>query len=171
MQLSQKRLVMMTFNTKRLKVNDKITCDLESLFAQLLVVGSKRSMELSTLFEYELSPVPASIINEYGCLRKGNKSVLVQRLGILEPNPPVPDVILIDASQLIYHMVWPLSGTVSDLAAGMGHWLNATTPKHLSFLTGMSKCLPKTTRGRGEPGRAPQSTDFHCQPFYLAATK
>ena len=51
MQLSQKRLVMMTFNTKRLKVNDKITCDLESLFAQLLVVGSKRSMELSTLFD------------------------------------------------------------------------------------------------------------------------
>ena len=113
----------MAFNTKRLKVNDKITCDLQALFARLLVVGSKRSMELSDLFEYELSPVPASIIDEYGCLRKGNKSVLVQRLEILEPNPPVPDVVLIDASQLIYHVVWPSSGTVADLAAGMGHRL------------------------------------------------
>ena len=116
-----KKVVTMTFNKKRLKVNDKIPWDLESLFARLLVVGSKRSMALSTLFEYK--PVPASIINEYGCLRKGNKSVLIQRLGILEPNPPVPDVVLIDASQLIYHVVWPSSRTVADLAAGMGHRL------------------------------------------------
>ena len=119
----------MAFNTKRLKVNDKITCDLQALFARLLVVGSKRSMELSDLFEYELSPVPASIIDEYGCLRKGNKSVLVQRLEILEPNPPVPDVVLIDASQLIYHVVWPSSGTVSDLAAGMGPRLKGYNTK------------------------------------------
>ena len=118
-----KKVVTMTQNTKRVKVNDKITCDLEALFARLLVVGSKRSMELSTLFEYELSPVPASIIDEYGCLRKGNKSVLVHRLGILDPNPPVSDVVLIDASQLIYHVVWPSSGTVADLAAGMGNRL------------------------------------------------
>ena len=84
------------------------------------MVGSKRSIELSTLFDYELSPVPSSIIDEYGCLRKGNKSVIVQRLGVLEANPPVPDVVLVDALQLIYHVVWPSSGTVSDLAAGMG---------------------------------------------------
>ena len=77
----------MKFTTKQVKVNEKITCDLQALFARLLVVGSKRSMELSNLFDFELSPVPASIIDEFGCLRKGNKSVLVQRLGVLEPNP------------------------------------------------------------------------------------
>ena len=102
------KVVTMKFTTKRVKV----TCDLEALFARLLVVGSKRSMELSTLFDFKLSPV-------HGCLRKGIKSVIVQRLGILEANPPVPDDVLIDASQLIYHVVWPSSGTVSDLAASI----------------------------------------------------
>lgn len=49
--------------------------------------------------------------------------------------------------------------------------LIATSRKHLSSLTGMGKSLPKTTRGREEPGRAQQSTDSHWQPLYLAATK
>ncbi len=44
------------------KVSRKIICDLEALFAWLLVVGSKRRMELSALFDYELGPVTASII-------------------------------------------------------------------------------------------------------------
>ncbi|KAJ8400373.1 hypothetical protein AAFF_G00397560 [Aldrovandia affinis] len=81
-------------------------------------------MELSALFDYKLGPVPASIIDEYGCLRKGNKSVIVKRLGILVPNPQVPDVVLVDESQLIYHVVGPTSGTVADLAASMGRQLN-----------------------------------------------
>ena len=74
----------------------------------LLVVGKKRRMELSTLFIYKLGPVPASIISEYGCLRNSNKSVIVQHLEILVPNPHQPDVVLVDASQLIYRVVWPL---------------------------------------------------------------
>ena len=77
-------------------------------------------MELATLFNYELSPYPASLIDEYGCLRKGNKSVLTQRLGVIDSNPNGPDVVLVDASQLMYHVVWPSTGTVADLAASMG---------------------------------------------------
>ena len=73
-----------------------------------VVVGNKRRMELSTLFIYELGLVPASIIGKYGCLRNSNKSVIVQRLEILVPNPHPPDVVLVDASQLIYRVVWPL---------------------------------------------------------------
>ena len=84
-----------------MEVNGKIICDLVALFAWLLVVGSKRRMELSTLVNYKLSPVPASIINEYECLRNSNKSVIVQHLGILVPNLHPPDVVLVDASQLI----------------------------------------------------------------------
>ena len=65
-------------------------------------------MELSTLFNYKLGPVPASIIGKYGCLRNSNKSVIVQRLEILVPNPHPPDVVFVDASHLIYCVVWPL---------------------------------------------------------------
>ena len=51
-------------------------------------------------------------------------SVIVQHLGILVPNTHLPDVVLVDASQLIYHVVWPSSGAVADLAASLGHQLD-----------------------------------------------
>ncbi|KAG7157884.1 hypothetical protein Hamer_G026018 [Homarus americanus] len=38
--------------------------------------------------------------------------VLVKRLGVVIKNPPPPDTLLVDASQLLYHIVWPSSGTV-----------------------------------------------------------
>ena len=118
------KVVTMKFQKKGMKVSGKVVCDLESLFARLLVVGGQRKVELSSLFKYELSPVPLSIIDDNGCLRKGNMSVLVQPLGIPVCNPQPPDVVIVDASQLIYHVVWPSSGTVADLAASMGHRLS-----------------------------------------------
>lgn len=119
-----KKVATMKFMHKGVKVNGKIVCDLQSIFARLLMVGSKKHMELSALFDFELGPVPASIVDEYGCLRKGNKSVIAQRLGVLDPNPQPPDVVLVDASQLIYYVVWPSAGTVADLAASMGRRLH-----------------------------------------------
>ena len=45
--------------------------------------------------------------------------MLVSQLGVTISNPPSPDTLLVDASQLLYHIVWPSSGTVGDLADGM----------------------------------------------------
>ena len=45
--------------------------------------------------------------------------MLVSRVGVTISNPPSPDTLLMDASQLLYHIVWPSSGTVGDLADGM----------------------------------------------------
>ena len=45
--------------------------------------------------------------------------MLVKNLGIKVGNAPVPDTLLVDASQLLYHIVWPSSGTVCDLAESM----------------------------------------------------
>ena len=33
---------------------------------------------------------------------------------------PAPDVVLVDASQLLYHVVWPVSGTAGDLTPSFG---------------------------------------------------
>jgi hypothetical protein len=104
---------------KSVKVNHKAVYDLESVFARLLVVGQKRNVDLASVFQHELSPVPPSLIDEYGLLRKSKKSDLVARLGIKIPSPPPPDTLLVDASQLLYHIVWPSSGTVGDLTKGM----------------------------------------------------
>ena len=40
-----------------------------------------------------------------------------------DSNPKGPDVVLVDASQLMYCVVWPSVGTVADLAASMGKLL------------------------------------------------
>ena len=87
------------------------------LFAQLLVVGQQRGVEVTDIFQYELSHVPPSLIDEFGCLRKGGKkTVLVKCLGVPVNSAPAPDVVLVDASQLLYHVVWPVAGTADDLA-------------------------------------------------------
>ncbi len=87
-----------------------------SLFSRILTVGHHRQIKLQTIFEYELCAVPASIIDEYGCLRTGNKSTLVKKLRVDDPQPAAPDILIIDGQQLLYHVVWPSAGSVSDLA-------------------------------------------------------
>ena len=101
------------------KLKDRTVYDLQAIFARFLMVGQKRNIDFSVIFQHELFPMPPSLINEYGCLRKGNKSMLVKLLGVAVKNPSPPDVLPVDASQLLYHIVWPSSGTVEDLADGM----------------------------------------------------
>ena len=55
-----------------------------SLFCVLITVGQHGHAELQTLFDYELCAVPASIIDDYGCLRTGSKSTLVSKLKVDE---------------------------------------------------------------------------------------
>ena len=93
--------------------------DLENIFLRLLMIGQQRQMELEPLFAYELSSVPSSLIDEHGCLRKGNKSGLVKRLSVLEILPSAPDIVIVDVSQLFYRIVWPHHGSVSDLMSSI----------------------------------------------------
>ena len=69
-------------------------------------------MELLSMFGNELCVVPPSFVDEYGCLRRGNKAILVHK----HHKPPRHDVIIVVAQQLLYHVVWPCGGSVSVLA-------------------------------------------------------
>ena len=99
--------------------NVRPVIDLENIFLRLLMIGQKRQMELGPLFAYELCAVPSSLIDEHGCLRKSNKSGLVKHLGVLETLPIAPEILIVDVSQLFYHMVWPHGGSPSDLIASI----------------------------------------------------
>ena len=55
-----------------MKVGGKVVFDLETIFLRLLIVGQQRQLQLAPIFQYELCAVPPSLIDEYGCLRKGN---------------------------------------------------------------------------------------------------
>jgi len=78
-----------------------------------------KDLELEPFFAYELCAVPSALIDEQSCLRKGNKSVLVIRLGVVELSPKPADTIIMDVSQLFYHIVWPHGGSPSDLIASI----------------------------------------------------
>ena len=108
-------------------VNGKAIFDIETLFARLLVVGQQRGVEVTDIFQYERSHVPPSLIDEFGCLRKGDKTVLVKCIGVPVNSAPAPDVV--DASQLLYHVVWPVAGTAVDLALSFGVRLSRYHPE------------------------------------------
>ena len=76
-------------------VNGKVIFDIETLFARLLVVGQQRGVEVTDIFQHELSHVPPSLIDEFGCLRKGDKTVLVKCLGVPDNGAPAPNVVLV----------------------------------------------------------------------------
>ena len=105
---------------KAVTVKGKAVYDVETLCSRLLVVGQQRNIDMADVFKSELSPVPPSLINEYGCLRKGDKAVRVKSLGVSVMNPSDPEVVLVDDGQLLYQVVWPVSGTTADLPASFG---------------------------------------------------
>lgn len=49
-------------------------------------------------------------------------------MGVPDENAPLPNVVLVDASQLLYHIVWPVAGTIRDIASSINACLtNAYT--------------------------------------------
>ena len=102
----------------------KPVIDLETIFLQLLLIGQQRKIELGPLFAYELCAVPPALIDGQGCLRKGNKSGLVKRLGVVVTSPKSADTIIVDVSQLFYHIIWPHGGSPSELIASIEELLS-----------------------------------------------
>ena len=77
--VSSTRLKNMEVMKKGVTVKGKAIYDMEVLFAWLLVVGQQRGIDLKDVFDHELSPVPPSLIDEYGCLRKGDKHCYIRK--------------------------------------------------------------------------------------------
>ena len=97
-------------------IGDTTLYDMASLFCHLITVGQHRQVELQTLYDYELCAIPASIIDEYGCLRTGTKSTLVSKLKVDDLLPDVPDIVIVDGRFIVDHFGWPYAGSASDLA-------------------------------------------------------
>ena len=104
---------------RKATVNSKPVYDLDPFFGRLLIVGQKRDISIADLFNYELAPVPPSLINDYGCLRKSDKSIIVRKLGSTITSPSDPDILLIYGNRRLYHVVWPVPGTVENIAASI----------------------------------------------------
>ena len=80
---------------KAVTVKGKAIYDIETLFSRLLVVGQQRSIDIADVFQLELSPVPPGLIDEYSCLRKGDKAMLVKSLSVSVTTARAPSVVLV----------------------------------------------------------------------------
>ena len=109
-------------------------------------------------------PFLHSLVDEYGCLRKGNKVPLVERLGV---KLQLPDVVIVDAQQLMYYVIWPCGGTVESLNARLAIICVVQQRRSLSLIDTMM-CPLRITRGSGELALAPQpSTCNNIAPYQL----
>ena len=93
-------------------------------------------LQLASIFQHDLCTIPASLIDENGCLRKGNKSILANRLGLKQVSVPAPDIVIVDMQQILCHIVWPHGGDASDLSEHMKRRLScncASTEQVLVF--------------------------------------
>ena len=147
-------------------VNGKYISEIETLLVRLLVVGQQRGVEMTYLFLLELSTVRPSLINAFGCLRKGGKTVLVKCLGVPVNSSPASDVVRVDASQLLYHGVWHVAGTAGDLALSFGARLSRYPPEEQKLVL-FDRCYGAnpTAKDHERMRRAREvSKDFHLTP-------
>ena len=164
---------------KALTVKGKAIYDIEPLFSRLLVVRQQRSVDIADVFQFELSPVPPALIDEYGCLKKGDKAVLVKSLSVSVKTPYAPNVVLVDAGQLLYHVFCPVSGTTGDLAASFGTRLAHYTPvsKKIILFDRYHQDAPsgkdhkRTRRGRVKELRLTPNTFLPCREVILHNSK
>lgn len=111
----QSKVTTMESMKKGIKLGDKTIYDMEKLYGRLLVLSQKRDITLENLLSFELSPVPPSLFDEYGSLRKGTKSIMLHKLAVWCENRHVPEVDIIDGNEMLYHITWPKVGKVKNL--------------------------------------------------------
>ena len=86
---------------------------LEATFSRFLRIGQHRNIDLHDVLGYEFCAIPSPLVDEFRCLRKGNKAALMQQLGKVLDKPSNSDILLIDGNQLLFHIVWPRPGTAT----------------------------------------------------------
>lgn len=71
--------------------------DMECICLPLLLVWKHSEIEFLPIFGYELYAVPTSLVDEFSCLRKRNKLILVQKLAVKQQLNWTLNVVVIDS--------------------------------------------------------------------------
>ena len=120
-----KKQNLQTFSTLRpkkvLKVNQKeivLKADRE-LFGRMAVIGQSRDIDLKEVFSFPLGPIPWSLGDEFGMLRKTNKAVIATALEKnIEYVESVPQnsATLLDCMAVVQKLKIDQSNTFGDIA-------------------------------------------------------
>lgn len=76
------------------------------------MISDKRNISVKYLFEFELSPAPAALFDDYGLMRKTSKSQLMKKVTVVKHSSPPIEATIIDGNEQIYHVTWPKTATV-----------------------------------------------------------
>ena len=69
---------------KGVEIKVKTPYGMEQLYGRLLVISQARNVSLEEIFNHELAPLPLSLFDEFGLLRKSVKSDLTSKLFVLQ---------------------------------------------------------------------------------------
>ncbi|XP_029341748.1 uncharacterized protein LOC100571724 isoform X2 [Acyrthosiphon pisum] len=105
-------------------IRDEILSIDPLLLFQRIMIRVKTEEELKECFEYELSPIPLSLFDESGQMRKTKKSILydvflttTNTYNVLDKNV----VVVIDGGFLLHRVVWPSTSTYGNI---IGNYVN-----------------------------------------------
>lgn len=118
---------------KGIQIRDKTFYNMEKLYGRLLVISQTRNISLEEVFKFELAPLPSSLFDEFGLLRKSVKSVLTSKLCVLQNGEEPVDVLLIDGNELLYHANWPRKASTNDLYENMIKSVKLSCPVYIIF--------------------------------------
>ena len=93
----------------------------ELIFSRVLYIMGNNQLDFTTLFNYELSPVPTSMFHDSGDARyPKSKVVLKNKLKVEVPVRRVEaDAVVVGGGMLHASIYWPKDGSVEDLAKGV----------------------------------------------------
>ncbi|KAK3931380.1 Glucans biosynthesis protein D [Frankliniella fusca] len=99
------------------KIGDRLVpVNTSTLFHRITILVD--SVDLPDCFAYELAPMPTSLFDENGAMRKGTKSSLAQCLESYSPcikAVPENTLYVLDGGALLQRVVWPRPGTYRDV--------------------------------------------------------
>ncbi|KAK3928365.1 Protein lin-54-like protein [Frankliniella fusca] len=114
------RVLSLATVTSSIKINNCVEPVNESQLFHRIVLLNLPDSELANCFAYELAPMPTSLFDPSGMMRKGNKAALAQALDQLCPpddTVPARPKFVFDGGYLLHHVDWPRPTTFRDIAA------------------------------------------------------
>jgi hypothetical protein len=124
-----------------------------------IMASTRETFSLGNLFEYELSPIPASLFDDDGHMRQTNKSVLKNKLKVECSTRSIehPKVLIIDGCALLWTVAWPTPpAKVSDYVTAVVNsiWIRivSTAIVHIVFDRYYAPSIKSTCRSSRERG-------------------
>lgn len=124
---SKKDFAVVLDQTRQLNIDgEKVQVDPQLLFQRLLAIGKARTDEndIDQLLQYELSPSPPALFDEYGLLIQARKTQLAESLSQTLPTlmaevDIIPIFTVYDGGSLLYRIQWKKDSSYSKSVNSM----------------------------------------------------